>query len=279
MSLPIIRIPTATSRSEAERLADPARSPISELPRTRSKPLLNCFLMGLIALSVAPIDSLAAGERENTFHESPVTTGITHCPSGKPILALTFDDGPHPTLTPRLLDILQQAEAKATFYVIGSLVQRYPEIARRIVEEGHTIGNHTWTHRDLRKLSDAEIRRELQRTEDAIVKATGVSSFSMRPPYGGFNKRAGAAIPSNHRPVVMWSVDPQDWRKPGRANIVKRLVEGAHPGAILLCHDIHEETIAAIPDTLSQLAARGYKFVTVDEILTKRRTLDLDHDP
>lgn len=205
-----------------------------------------------------------------------INVGNPHDKHGSPTLALTFDDGPHPVLTPRLLDILKATNTKATFYVVGNLAKRHPEIVARMVREGHEVGNHTWSHPDLRKIGDNEIRRELQLTEDAVQAATGRGTFSIRPPYGAVNKRVIGAIPESRRPIVMWTVDPLDWKKPGSDVVAQRLLDGAKPGAILLCHDIHSETVDAVKSAIPKLIRRGYTFSTVSEILTRTQTLDLD---
>lgn len=210
-----------------------------------------------------------------------VSVGTERDNRGNPTLALTFDDGPHPVFTPQLLDILAKTRTKATFYVLGSLVKKHPEIVRRMVEEGHEVGNHTWNHPDLRKLSGDEIRRELQRTEDEVLAACGKRPFSMRPPYGAINQKVVRAVADKHRPIVLWTVDPLDWKKPGASIIAQRLIDGAKPGAILLCHDIHPETVEATKTVVQSLLDRGYSFSTVSEILTRKQSLDLDldHDP
>ncbi len=185
-----------------------------------------------------------------------------------PFVALTFDDGPHPVNTPRLLDILKQRNVKATFYVIGTNVKRYPEIARRIVAEGHEIANHTATHPSLAKLSDDGVRQELRSCRDAIVSATGVTPRTMRPPYGSITTAQKSWIRKEFGyPTILWSVDPLDWKKPGASVVTSRLVSGTTPGGILLAHDIHAGTIDAMPSTVDQLLARGYQFLTVTELL------------
>lgn len=185
-----------------------------------------------------------------------------------PFVALTFDDGPHPTHTPRLLDLLKQHQAKATFYVIGTNVKRYPEIARRIVAEGHEIANHTTTHPSLARLSNDAVRRELQVCHDTIVSATGVSPRTMRPPYGAITSAQKTWIRKEFGyPSILWSVDPLDWKKPGASVVASRLVSGAAAGGILLAHDIHQGTIDAMPSTLQQLAGRGFRFATVTELI------------
>ncbi|MDF1658993.1 MAG: polysaccharide deacetylase family protein [Verrucomicrobiales bacterium] len=185
-----------------------------------------------------------------------------------PFIALTFDDGPHATNTPRLLDILKQRNVKATFYVVATNVKRYPEIMRRIVAEGHEIGNHTVTHGNLTKMSPDEVRSELSRSRDAIVAATGVTPRTMRPPYGAITADQKDWIRREFGyPSILWSVDPEDWKKPGASVVTRRLVSGASPGGILLVHDIHAPTIDAIPSALDQLSAKGFQFVTVTQLI------------
>ena len=185
-----------------------------------------------------------------------------------PFLALTFDDGPHETNTPRLLDILKQRNVKATFYVVGTNVQRYPHIMKRIIAEGHEIGNHTVSHGNLTKMTPDEVRSELRRARDMIISTTGVTPRTMRPPYGAItaDQKDWIRLEIGY-PSIMWAVDPQDWKKPGTAVVTKRLVSGASPGGILLVLDIHSSTIDAMPSTIDQLLAKGYQFVTVTQLI------------
>ena len=185
-----------------------------------------------------------------------------------PFIALTFDDGPHPVNTPKLLDILKQRNVKATFYVVATNVKRYPEIMRRIVAEGHEIGNHTVTHGNLAKMSDAAVRQELTASREAIIAATGVAPRTMRPPYGAITPAQKSWIRQEFGyPAILWSVDPEDWKRPGVSVVTSRLVSGAAPGGILLVHDIHAPTIEAMPATIDQLLARGLQFVTVTQLI------------
>lgn len=186
----------------------------------------------------------------------------------KMVLAMTFDDGPHPVNTPKLLDMLKQRNIKATFFVIGKSAKMYPQIVRRIIEEGHEIGNHTWTHASLTTRSDAQIRSELKMSEDALVEAAGYRPHLIRPPYGAVSTRIKEFMYSEFGySTIMWSVDPQDWRRPGVSVVTSRLVNGAHPGAIMLAHDIHPPTIQAMPAMFDQLLAKGYQFVTVSQLM------------
>lgn len=190
----------------------------------------------------------------------------------QPYIALTFDDGPHPQNTPRLLDILKARNAKATFFVVGTNARRYPDILRRIVAEGHEIGNHSNNHPALSKLSDEGVRKELQSCHDAVLSATGVPPKSMRPPYGAITAAQKAWVKREFGySSILWSVDPLDWKRPGSSVVASRLVAGASPGGILLCHDIHAGTIDAIPQVLDQLLAKGYRFVTVTQLLAMEK--------
>lgn len=183
-------------------------------------------------------------------------------------IAMTFDDGPHPKNTPRLLDILRQRNVKATFYVIGNSVNLYPEITRRIVAEGHEIGNHTWNHPNLTKLSNASVRKELDTTRDAIIRATGVQPRTMRPPYGALRISQREMIHSEYGyPTILWDVDPLDWKRPGTAVVKSRILSGTSSGSIVLAHDLHSTTVDAMPTTLDALLAKGFRFVTVSQLL------------
>jgi peptidoglycan/xylan/chitin deacetylase (PgdA/CDA1 family) len=191
--------------------------------------------------------------------------------SGQPHVAMTFDDGPHPQNTPRLLDILRARNIKATFYVIGQNVDRHPGIVRRIVAEGHEIGNHTYTHRKLTVLGNTEVENEMRKTEEAIIRAAGVKPRTMRPPYGALLQQQRRMIFSSFSyPTIMWSVDPNDWRRPGPSVVASRILSGAHNGAIILAHDLHSPTVDAMPQTFDGLLSRGYQFITVSQLLAQK---------
>lgn len=184
------------------------------------------------------------------------------------VLAISFDDGPHPELTPKLLDILKARGVRATFYVIGRNVQAYPEIARRIVAEGHEIANHTWSHPSLSKIGAAKVGQEIRRTTETIKEVTGVTPTTMRPPYGATNAAINRRMNEEFGlRVAMWSVDPQDWKYRNAQRVSNHLTTQAKAGDILLAHDIHASTIAAMPSALDALLAKGFRFVTVAEIM------------
>lgn len=187
----------------------------------------------------------------------------------EPYIAMTFDDGPHPQNTPRLLDMLRERNIKATFYVIGRSVNMYPEIVRRMAAEGHEIGNHTWTHRNLTGLSSASIRNEMDSTRDVIISACGVEPLTMRPPYGALRESQRVSIFKEYGyPTIMWDVDPKDWQRPGVSVVTSRILEKTRNGSIVLAHDLHKPTVDAMPETLDGLLKRGFQFVTVSQLLS-----------
>jgi peptidoglycan/xylan/chitin deacetylase (PgdA/CDA1 family) len=181
---------------------------------------------------------------------------------------MTFDDGPSARLTPQLLDILAAHHIRATFFVIGRNVVDHPEVLQRAVREGHEIGNHSWSHPAFKKMRDDSVRAELQRTDDAIRAAIGTRPVLMRPPYGSITARQKQWIYAEfgYR-TILWDVDPLDWKRPGSAVVTSRIVRETRPGSIILSHDIHPGTIEAMPATFDQLQEKGFKFVTVSELI------------
>lgn len=193
----------------------------------------------------------------------------TRCETKLPMIAITFDDGPDPVLTPRLLDLLKERGIHATFFLVGKNAAAFPEVVRRIVEEGHEVGNHSWSHPLLTQLGQESVESQLRRTHDAIVKACGTAPLLYRPPYGAVRAAQRARIEKSFGyPAILWDVDPQDWQHPRSAQkVYDRIQSQTRPGSIILCHDIHETTIAAMPATLDDLTARGYRFATVTQLI------------
>jgi peptidoglycan/xylan/chitin deacetylase (PgdA/CDA1 family) len=185
-----------------------------------------------------------------------------------PYIALTFDDGPGKATTPRLLDMLAKKNIKVTFFVLGENAKDNPEILKREVAEGHEIGNHSWNHPDLSKKSDDAVRSQIQQTQDTVFQITGIKPKIMRPPYGAFTERQKKwAAEQFGLKVILWEVDPNDWKKPGPAIVAHRILEGTRPGSIILSHDIHAQTVDAMAEVLDGLQAKGFKFVTVSELI------------
>lgn len=198
-----------------------------------------------------------------------IRVSFSSCHVAGPFAAMTFDDGPHPSLTPRLLDMLAQWNLKATFFLIGKNAAAYPRIVQRIVAEGHEVANHSWSHPALSKLPDAAVRSELRRTHDAITQACGVAPICYRPPYGAITAAQKSWIAREFGyPTILWSVDPNDWRDRNSATVSSRIRAGARGGSIILAHDIHATTVNAMPSTLPPLQQRGLRFVTVASLIT-----------
>jgi peptidoglycan/xylan/chitin deacetylase (PgdA/CDA1 family) len=210
--------------------------------------------------AAAPTDTPSSGPKP------PATYFHGHV--DQPYIAMTFDDGPSAENTPRLLDILKQRGIKATFFLIGQNAEANPNIVKRILAEGHEIGNHTWTHPQLSKLPDDKVKTEIGKTQDAIKAASGYTPTILRPPYGAITQRQKQWIAGDlGLNVIIWSVDPFDWKRPGSSVVSQRILAGAAPGAIVLSHDIHKQTVDAMPATLDALIAKGYKFVTVSQMI------------
>lgn len=192
-----------------------------------------------------------------------------HCETTLPLIAITFDDGPDPVLTPRLLDLLKERKIHATFFLVGKNAAAYPDVVKRIVDEGHEVGNHSWSHPLFTQLSKDSVESQLRRTHDAIVKACGVAPLLYRPPYGavGISQRARIEESFGYS-AILWDVDPQDWKQPRRSQKVYDAIHSqTRNGSIILCHDIHETTVAAMPATLDDLTARGFRFATVTQLI------------
>ena len=190
----------------------------------------------------------------------PPTGGTVNCAKLQ-CVALTFDDGPGPS-TGTLLDTLAAAHVHATFFVIGRNVQALPALVTREAAEGHVVGNHTWSHRDLSRLGASDQRSEVSRTAEALA-ARGVSATLLRPPYGAYNSTTRTL----GVPLVLWDVDPADWRDRDAAIVAARVLANTRPGSIVLLHDVHPSTVAAVPAIVAGLKAKGYTFVTVPQLI------------
>jgi peptidoglycan/xylan/chitin deacetylase (PgdA/CDA1 family) len=239
------------------------------LPRRRFLAASATALLGLGAAAAAPA---AARARRLPAPESEVDAGAL-------VMALTFDDGPSPQYTPQVLDVLRAHGVPATFFVCGDNVGRYPDVVRRIAAEGHALGNHSWSHPHLSGLSAADVRDQIQRTQDAVAKVAGRAPVLFRAPYGDFADASLAVCADLGLRPISWSVDPTDWANPGSDTIAARVLSAATTGSIVLNHDGTEggdddpapgsggdrsQTVAALKTYLPQLIAAGYTFTTPD---------------
>ena len=195
-------------------------------------------------------------------------------PSTSPkLIALTFDDGPWPQTTSKVLEVLKKQNVKATFFVVGKQVEKHPQLVKQAVAEGHAIGNHSWSHQ-YHHYSSSAAAHELDKTAALVHKLTGVKTSLFRPPAGILNNGLVASAHQKQYAVVMWSVDSKDWRS-GRTTkqaLVDNLLKEAKSGGIVLLHDgggDRSKTIEALPQLITQLKKHGYTFVTVPELLEK----------
>jgi len=227
---------------------------------------------------LAPMKTLAVGLEGPTWEATKkaaaesvmlnIDDTYTQIQTSQPVIAMTFDDGPHPQNTPRLLDMLKERGIRATFYVVGDMVRYNPQLLRRMIAEGHEIGNHTVSHGTLSRMNDAALKDELLRAHQQILSATGVPPRSMRPPGGAITKsQKQLMLREFGYPTILWSCDPKDWQRPGVDVVTQRLLDGASPGGILLAHDLHAPTVDAMPRTLDGLIAKGYRFVTISQLI------------
>ena len=182
--------------------------------------------------------------------------------SGK-VVALTFDDGPHPVVTKRILEVLERHNAKATFFMVGEHVQYYPDIVREVFRGGHEIGNHTWSHDNLEKLEIDEIEKEIAATNKAIQQIIGKRPSVFRPPYGLLADSARRQISMQ---LAFWSVDTFDWEHKDAQLLLQEVKNKVHDRAIILMHDIYPSTADGLEWVLQHLESQGYTFVTVSEL-------------
>jgi len=189
--------------------------------------------------------------------------------SGKKI-ALTFDDGPHPTQTKRILDILDAYGVKATFFMVGVNVQNYPDAAKEVASRGHEIGNHTFSHSKLGNMSQSDVSDELERCEAVLKEICNYQPHLFRPPQGALsNAIEGCSFERDYR-LILWSLDTRDWEVKNTNQIVKTVLSKIKGGDIVLLHDYvgtHSKTAESLEILLPELLARGYEPVTVSELL------------
>lgn len=218
------------------------------------------MIMGMLCL-------WAGGKRQDTTAPASqeVSTGkIAGEEDVAKKIALTFDDGPHPRYTEQLLDGLKERNVVATFFVTGENAQNYPNIIRREQEEGHLIGNHTYSHIQLTSGNRETFREELVKTNEILENITGEKVSFVRPPYGSWDKSFEKEL--NMFPVL-WNIDPLDWCSHNAECIAAKVVENAGDGDIILMHDYYDTSVTAALEVVDVLQKRGFQFVTVEEIL------------
>ncbi|MGN0292776.1 MAG: polysaccharide deacetylase family protein [Lachnospiraceae bacterium] len=179
-------------------------------------------------------------------------------------IALTFDDGPHPVWTEKLLDGLKERGIRATFFVIGKSAEEYPELVQRMVDEGNQVGNHTYSHVQLTACSEASALEEIRKTQEVIYQASGFRTCYIRPPFGSWNEKLQEETSLE---AVLWDVDPYDWKVQNTDAVVKSILQQTEDGSIILLHDVYETSVEAALKVADIFLEKGYRFCTVDEIM------------
>ncbi|WP_431091273.1 polysaccharide deacetylase family protein [Paenibacillus sp. 8b26] len=202
---------------------------------------------------------------------------VWEVPTQRKVIALTFDDGPDESKTPAILNLLKQYDAKATFFVVGSRVEKLPDIVKRERREGHEIGNHTFHHPSFQHISRNKALSEIDQGQASIVQATGSGTHLFRPPGGSYTDTLVKISKEKGQKMILWSwhQDTLDWRKPGVHRIVNKVLRNARNGDIVLMHDYvykSTQTVEALKIILPELKKRGFTFVTVSELLANRET-------
>lgn len=247
-----------------EAAAGPAGSLKAVLPVEQVKPFLNEDIAKEIKTS----------EQSKGQLIKPGVKPVKLDPNGK-YVALTFDDGPNATSTPKVLSALKAHDAVATFFMLGSQAEYYPQVAQQVLTEGHEIGSHTQSHRDLSTLKDAQIQQELGEASRKIEGATGYKPTLLRPPYGAYNDKVLHAAKREGTPIILWSVDSLDWKSRNAQAVNDVVLRTVKPGSIVLMHDIHLSTAEALPSLLTALKKQGYQFITVSQLLSLNNQSEL----
>jgi peptidoglycan-N-acetylglucosamine deacetylase len=228
----------------------------------------------IAAAVVAVMGGVAWYLLENPYNQTFGHT-VTAIPVTGKYVALTYDDGPNPPYTDQIVEYLHEQKVPATFFVVGMAVQNHPESVQREVQYGDAIGNHSWDHAHLVLETRRHIRHELQMTDDAIIKATGVHTNLFRPPFGARDYAVLQVAHDMGYQVIMWSVPlPRDWERPSPRVIADRVLNHVENGSIIVLHDGNKgrggdrsATVEATKLLVTDLRARGYKFVTVPQLI------------
>lgn len=204
-----------------------------------------------------------AATEKNNGDKDELDTNEKDMTSENKRVALTFDDGPDPKVTTQILETLKKYDAKATFFMLGSRVEYYPDIAKNVQAAGHELGNHTWTHPNLVKASAKKISNEINNTSTIIEDVTGQKATSFRPPYGAFNDTVSE---QSDLPIILWDVDTLDWKHRNPNQLLAYVKQSTKDGSIILMHDIHQSTADGLDAVLAYLKDEGYEFVTVSQL-------------
>lgn len=226
----------------------------------------------LLILTIFPLHLYADNEMVAVWGGFGRGDNVYSCAeTDEKIIALTFDDGPHPRYTEEILDILDKYTVKATFFVIGKNAESYPKMLKRIADAGHEIGNHTYSHVTAGRSTKVNFKAELEKTDSIIKKITGKDTVLFRPPTGYCNETAVKSAAEMNYKIIVWTVDTRDWAHTESGNIIKTVTNQVTGGSIILFHDYvsaPSPTPNALNEIIPYLTAQGYRFVTVSELLS-----------
>lgn len=234
-------------------------------------PIVSYQRLGAPGIAEIVRGSVSGVEASRTVIDAGDTMIVTRraAARGDKLVALTFDDGPSPGSTEKILKILKHEDVHATFFMIGRAVRKYPRLASKVATEGHLVGSHSFTHPELTKLKAPAIRKEIGSAIDAITGATGVRPVWFRPPYGAVNGTVRAQARGLNAKIAMWDIDSLDWTKPGVHKLYRNAVRSTTTGDVVLMHDgggDRKQTAEALPIIIRDLRSKGFSFVTLDEL-------------
>lgn len=206
-------------------------------------------------------------DQKKTENETPqVTSKIekirTNLDKDKPMVALTFDDGPYGKVTNRIVKVLKKNDARATFFVVGNRISKYPEALKNAAKNGNQIGTHTYAHSNLSKMKKSEIKKEMKKAISSVEKVIGEPPAILRPPYGSINDKVRETVGI---PMICWNVDTEDWNKKSKKAVLKEC-KNIKDGDIVLMHDLYSNTAAAVESLVPALTKKGYQLVTIEEL-------------
>lgn len=222
----------------------------------------------IVLLGLFTSQTLAKKDRQYYEQTGQIVWDIK---TSEKVIALTFDDGPHPKYTSEVLDILGQYDAKGTFFLVGELANENPDVVFRMYEEGHELANHTYTHPF--NATVPELLEEIKKTNETIFSITGYEPVLFRPVEGQYTEELIDAVTKEGYKVIIWHLDTEDWTDPGVDKIVKIILEGIYPGNVILFHDgggRREQTVEALVEIMPLLKKEGYKFITISELLKEK---------
>lgn len=224
-----------------------------------------CLVFDLLCVCLVSGAIMSGVGNGGVMTQKAVTAAVTQKDGQgeKKKVALTFDDGPHPEYTPQMLEVLKEQNVKATFFLLGEEVEKYPEIVKKIHEEGHLIGNHSYKHEQLSKLTMEKACAQVNRTNELVYDITGEYPSYLRPPFGDWHEKLDCEA---NMVEVLWDVDTLDWSVQNHNRIVNKVLKNVQENDIILMHDGYETSVTAAKEIIDTLQKQGYEFVTVDEI-------------